>query len=123
MTVEETIKELESLSSEKLEKANRLDNIVNNKLVVDMCDVDLIEATLCRKKANDYIQISEWLKELQRHREAWIVVANAMKECSYKIWHEFGEYVGENCEQLEIINLKTALDILEDYRPKEGENE
>lgn len=71
----------------------------------------------------NFRQLAEWLKELKRHREAWIVVANAMKECSYKIWHEFGEYVGENCEQLEIINLKTALDILEDYRPKEGENE
>ena len=75
------------------------------------------------KCAAEHRQLAEWLKELQAHREAWTVVVNAMKECSYKIWHEFGEYVGEDREQIKIINLKTALDILEDYRPKEGDAE
>ena len=77
----------------------------------------------CNECAAEHRQLAEWLKELQAHREAWTVVVNAMKECSYKIWHEFGEYVGEDREQIKIINLKTALDILEDYRPKEGDAE
>lgn len=126
MTIDEAIKHAEEVAEENSKSYEEWLACKNRGNVGwSKSDIEAVDKSIeqCKKCAEEHRQLVEWLKELKAHREAWTVVANAMKECSYRIWHEFGEYVGEDCEQVEIINLKTALGILEDYRPKEGDAE
>lgn len=66
------------------------------------------EESYHREKAEHHEQVAIWLKELQAHREAWKTVLDDMMNVS--IPGQDAEYVYEN-----------IYDIINKYRPKEGD--
>lgn len=58
----------------------------------------------------NFRQLAEWLKELKRHREAWGKAKRTVK--AYLMLEGFGSAYQDDIEKL-----------IEECRPKEGENE
>ena len=58
--------------------------------------------------ALEHYQFAEWLKELKAHREAWDGMKEGLLEMS---------------RRSEYVSIKHMIQLIDEIRPKEGENE
>lgn len=99
-TIEETIDLFEKKAENEKERAFN-DAVFWNK--------DTEYAQYCRKLSSEYLQLAEWLKELQAHREAWGKAKRTVK--AYLMLEGFGSAYQDDIENL-----------IDGCRPKEGDS-
>lgn len=96
MTIDEAIKHAEEVAKDKTNLASIL--------------WDTKEKARLKESAFEHLQLAEWLKELQAHREAWGKAKRTVK--AYLLLEEFGSAYQDDIENL-----------IEGCIPKEGDNE
>lgn len=106
MTLDEAIKHAEEVA----EKNERRAESVRNRPI---SSADFYhEEESCSKCATEHRQLAEWLKELKRHREAWMNVVSEVDQ--HTEIHSDGEFYIKNFDVKKIVA---------EYRPKDGTND
>ena len=106
MTLDEAIKHAEEVA----EKNERRAESVRNRPI---SSADFYhEEESCSKCATEHRQLAEWLKELKRHREAWMNVVSEVDQ--HTEIHSDGEFYIKNLDVKKIVA---------EYRPKDGTND
>lgn len=116
MTLDEAIQHCEEVADEKEEDAILYHNCATYNQ--NLYEKGLAENTEkeCRACAEEHRQLAEWLKELQAHREAWKKVEDRIKIT--KLGYANSDSIA--C-MAEIRAFNRSLEIIEEYRPKEGD--
>ncbi len=99
MTLDEAIKHAEEVMVENLEKTK--DRNASDPIAIS-----------CFECADEHRQLAEWLKELKRHREAWMKVVSEVDQ--HTEIHRDGEFYIKNFDVKKIVA---------EYRPKDGTND
>ena len=83
-------------------------------------------------EAEECQQMVEWLKELKAHREAWAKLREDIRDEAEFAYADFDEYKYEVLEIDDVDDLpnddyrygmERALELIDIYRPKEGDAE
>ena len=128
MTINEAIKHEEEVAVQQIEKANALDNIP----LFGMSKDDIEEIKECYKCSKEHEQLAEWLKELQAHRYAWAKLREDIRDEAEFAYADFDEYKYEVLGIDDVDDLpnddyrygmERALELIDIYRPKEGDAE
>ena len=98
MKIEEAINHCEEVMIENLEKTK--DRNASDPIAIN-----------CGECADNHRQLAEWLKELQAHREAWGKITAEIQDRSF-----------ENPMMNPIFTMNEIYEIIDKYRPKEGDN-
>ena len=135
MTLDEAIKHAEevveenSKSYEELLACKNRGNIGWSKSDIESVDKSIEQ---CKKCAKEHRQLAEWLKELKAHREAWAKLREDIIDEAEFAYADFDEYKYEVLGIDDVDDLpnddyrygmERALELIDIYRPKEGENE
>ena len=114
MTLDEAIKHAEEMAEEQ-EGRGYCDRSVC--VITSSCDE--CEVVKCRECAKEHYQLSEWLKELQAHKEAW---EKCIKEIKEWYWDADKQSIAKDpCVVDAMVDL--FIRTIKECRPKEGENE
>ena len=110
ITIEETIDLFEKKAKNEKERAFN-DAVFWNK--------DTEYAQYCRELSSQYLQLAEWLKELQANRKAW---EKCIKEIKEWYWNADKQAIAKDpCVVDAMVDL--FIRTIKECRPKEGENE
>ena len=109
MTLESAIKHAEEIAEEQKGRGY-CDRSVCVIMDENNHNCDECEVVKCRECAKENYQLSEWLKELKAHREAWEKVVSAIDQ--HTEIHSDGEFYIKNFDVKKIIA---------EYRPEEGD--
>lgn len=110
MTLEEAIKYAEEVVEENNKRAEHIRDKMKSEIA-------LSNATECETCAKEHRQLSEWLKELQAHREAWENVEKELKKENQRFTNKTNFASGY------IEGIREALFKIHEHRPKEEDNE
>lgn len=119
MKIDEAIKHCEEVMMENLEKTK--DRNASDPIAIN-----------CFECADEHRQLAEWLKELQAHRYAWAKLREDIRDEVEFAYADFDEYKYEvlgidNVDDLPNddyrYGMERALELIDIYRPKEGDAE
>lgn len=103
MKIDEAIKHCEEVMMENLEKTK--DRNASDPIAIN-----------CFECADEHRQLAEWLKELKAHREAWENVYRDIEQLTTILYESSCEGDWQYG-----IDKYDALDIIDKYRPKDGD--
>ena len=122
MTLDEAIKHAEEVAVWHEAEANKYESNGYEGYVQSQC----------LENADEHRQLAKWLKELQAHRYAWAKLREDIKDESDFAYADFDEYKYEVLGVDEVDDLpnddyrygmERALELIDIYRPKEGDGE
>ena len=125
MTIDERIKLEEKAIKDMQFKEEALDGLPGYMVTKE----DYEE---CRKSANEHQELINWLKELKAHRYAWAKLREDIRDEAEFAYADFDEYKYEVLGIDDVDDLpnddyrygmERALELIDIYRPKEGDEE
>lgn len=111
MTLDEAIKHAEEEAIEQDKLCKRYDGASGYSRSHNEA-IRTTEAKKCEECAKEHRQLAGWLKELKRHREAWMKVVSEVDQ--HTDIHSDGEFYIKNFDVKKIVA---------EYRPKDGTND
>ena len=128
MSIDEAIKHSEEVAIEQNKLCKRYDDASGYSRSHNEA-IRTTDAKRCEECAAEHRQLTEWLKELQAHREAWEKLRTEIQEETELAYADFGQY---KVDVLEVdvddlpnddyrYGMERTLELISKYRPKEGD--